>query len=114
MSSGMRTVVYPVRDLGAANALYGALLGAAPHTDAPYYVGFRVGEQEIGLDPNGHARGMAGPVGFWHVDDIEAALAGLLAAGAEAVEPVREVGGGRRIATVRDRDGNVVGVLQDR
>ena len=30
------------------------------------------------------------------------------------VYPARDVGGGRRIATVRDRDGDVFGLLEDR
>ena len=33
-----KTIVYPVRDLEAAKAVYAALLGQ-PHTDQPYYVG---------------------------------------------------------------------------
>jgi hypothetical protein len=29
--------------------------------DEAYYVGFRVGDQEIGLNPNGHRQGMTWP-----------------------------------------------------
>jgi uncharacterized protein len=36
------------------------------------------------------------------------------AAGGEPMEPVRDVGGGRLVATFRDPDGNVLGLLQDR
>jgi hypothetical protein len=32
------------------------------HADQPYHVGFRTGEQ-VGLDPNGHAKGMTGRSG---------------------------------------------------
>ena len=42
MTSGMRTIIYPVKDLARAKTLYGRLLGVAPYTDAPYYVGFHV------------------------------------------------------------------------
>ena len=38
-------------DIGRARALFRALLGEAPYTDDPYYVGFRAEGQEIGLDP---------------------------------------------------------------
>jgi predicted enzyme related to lactoylglutathione lyase len=113
MTSGMRTIVIPVQDLARAKALYGALLGAAPRMDQPYYVGFDVGGQDVGLDPNGHARGMTGPLGYWHVDDIHATLASLLAAGAETQQEVSDVGGGKLIASVRDADGNVFGILQN-
>ena len=112
MATGLQTVVYPVRDIAQAKKLYSTLLGVAPYTDEPYYVGFRVGEQEIGLDPHGHAQGQTGPLGYWHVADIQASLQGLLAAGAEAQRPVSDVGGGKLIATVKDADGNLIGLLQ--
>jgi hypothetical protein len=46
--------------------------------------------------------------------DIEAKLAEVNAAGATVKEPVRDVGGGRLVATIIDPDGNVLGLLQDR
>ena len=113
MTSGMRTIMYPVKNIGAAKQLYGALFGVTPYMDEAYYVGYDVGGLNVGLDPSGHAKGMAGPVNFWHVDDIEQSLETLLAAGAEAVQPVNDVGGGKLIATVRDGDGNVIGLLQE-
>jgi catechol 2,3-dioxygenase-like lactoylglutathione lyase family enzyme len=66
MTSGIKTVLYPVKDLARAKALYGKLLGVEPDMDEAYYVGFRVGDQDVGLDPNGHSKGMTGPVGYWH------------------------------------------------
>ena len=57
MAKGIKTIVYPVKDLAKAKVLYGQLVGVEPYADEPYYVGFRVGGQEIGLDPNGHSRG---------------------------------------------------------
>ena len=36
MTSGMKTILYPVKDLDAAKKLYGALFGVAPVMDAPY------------------------------------------------------------------------------
>ena len=67
MTSGTRTIVYPVKDLDDAKAVYASLLVVQPYTDEPWYVGFRVGDQELGLDPHGHSQGMTGPVGNWHV-----------------------------------------------
>jgi len=75
MTSGIKTVVYPVQDLARAKAMYGALLSEAPYVDEAHYVGFRVGDQEIGLDPRGHSQGMTA---YWHVDDIETSLKLLL------------------------------------
>ena len=112
MTSGIGTVIYPVKDLAQAKALYTSLLGVEPYADAPYYVGFKVEGQDIGLDPNGHGKGMTGPVGYFHVNNIEESLAQLLDAGAEEVQGVTDVGGGRLIATAKDFDGNVIGLLQ--
>jgi predicted enzyme related to lactoylglutathione lyase len=112
MTSGFRTIIYPVKDLAKAKALYGALLGVAPEMDEPYYVGFRVGDQDIGLDPHGHSQGMTGPVGYYDVDDIEGSLELLLEAGAEVQQTTRDVGGGKLIAIVKDPDGNSIGLIQ--
>lgn len=46
------------------------------------------------------------------MDNIEAALDDLLAAGAEEVQGVKDVGDGKLIATVRDKDGATLGLLQ--
>jgi predicted enzyme related to lactoylglutathione lyase len=57
---------------------------------------------------------MISPVAYWHVSDIEAKLAEVAAADASVKDPVRDVGGGRLVATFSDPDGNVLGLLQDR
>ena len=43
----IKLIVYPVRDLARAKTFYRALLGVDPYVDSPFYVGYRVGEQEI-------------------------------------------------------------------
>jgi predicted enzyme related to lactoylglutathione lyase len=111
---GIKTVLHPVADVEKAKPLYAALLGIEPQTDSPYYVGFDVAGQHIGLVPGGGPQGMASPVAYWHVADIEAKLAEVTAAGATVQEPAHDVGGGRLVATVTDIDGNVLGLLQDR
>jgi predicted enzyme related to lactoylglutathione lyase len=113
-TQGIKTVLCPVSDLGKAKAVYTALLGLAPQHDADYYVGYDAEGQHIGLVPGGAQQGMTSPVAYWEVPDIEAKLAELTAAGATVKDPVREVGGGRVVATVTDPDGNVPGLLQDR
>ena len=112
MSQGIGLFVYPVQDLARAKALYSRLLGVEPYVDSPYYVGFRVGDQEIGLDPNGHTRGLTGPVGYSEVNDIRASLQALLDVGAQMHQDVRDVGGGKLIALVNDADGNIIGLMQ--
>ena len=112
-SSGLSTVLYPVTDLARAKALFTALLGE-PAIDEPYYVHYQVGEQELGLVPNGREQqGMTGATPFWLVDDISDQLSRLVSAGAEEVQPVRDVGQGRLVASVKDADGNMIGLMQN-
>lgn len=112
MDQGIGVVIYPVSDLAQAKTLYRTLSGVEPYMDEAYYVGFRVEDQEIGLDPHGHRKGMTGPVGYWHVNDIQTSLHQLLEAGAQVQQAVQDVGGGKLIAWVKDADGNVIGLLQ--
>src|SRR3954468_17289406 len=111
---GIKTVLHPVSDLEKAKAVYTALLGTPPQHDAPYYVGYDVDGQHIGLVPDGASQGMTSPVAYWHVPDIEAKLAEVTAAGATVKEPAHEVAWGRIVGTVTNPDGNVLGLLQDR
>jgi predicted enzyme related to lactoylglutathione lyase len=113
-TEGIKTVLHPVSDLAKAKPVYTALLGMEPQHDAPYYVAYEAGGQHIGLVPGGGPQGMTSPVAYWHVPDIQAKLAEVTAAGATVKDPVRDVGGGRLVATVTDPDGNVLGLLQDR
>ncbi len=113
-TEGIKVVLHPVSDLDAAKALYTALLGQPPQHDAPYYVGYEVAGQHIGLVPGGASQGMTSPVAYWKVPDIEAKLAEVTAAGGTVKDGPREVGGGRLVASFADPDGNVLGVMQDK
>jgi predicted enzyme related to lactoylglutathione lyase len=112
MNNGIRLVVYPVKDLTKARTLYKKLLGVEPYADLGFYVGFKVGEQEIGLDPNSHKNGSSGPLVYYDVEDIKQSLKALLDAGAQEQQKVRDVGGGMLVASVKDADGNVIGLRQ--
>jgi predicted enzyme related to lactoylglutathione lyase len=112
MSKGVQLIVFPVKDIAGAKALYATLLGAEPYADAPYYVGFKVGEQEIGLDPNGHRHGSTGPIPYWEVEHVKTSLQSLLDAGAEVQQDVKDVGGGKLVAIAKDADGNLIGLMQ--
>jgi predicted enzyme related to lactoylglutathione lyase len=105
------SIVIPVKDVAAATAFYRTVFGADPHTETPYYVGFNLDGLEIGLNPHGHATGLIGPTAYHATDDIEAAVAALVTAGAEVVSPATDVGGGTTVAVVADPDGNHVGLL---
>ncbi len=109
MNQGIRTVIYPVKDVAQAKVQFQVLLGVEPYVDSPYYVGFKVGDQEIGLDPNGHKAGMTV---YYQVDDIKKSLQLLVDADAHMLQEINDVGGGRLIASVKDADGNIIGLMQ--
>ncbi len=110
MNQGVQIVIYPVKDAAKAKAQFQELLGVEPYADTPYYIGFKVGKQDIGLDPHGH---QAGVTAYYQVSDIQGSLQKLLDAGAETVEALRDVGGGRQVASVKDANGNLIGLFQD-
>jgi predicted enzyme related to lactoylglutathione lyase len=112
MDKSIKLLVYPVKDLAQTKKIFSTLLGTEPYVDAAYYVGFRVGDQEIGLDPYGHSKGMNGPISYWQVEDIKETLQALLESGAQLQQEVQDVGGGMLIATVKDADNNIIGLRQ--
>jgi predicted enzyme related to lactoylglutathione lyase len=110
MSQGIKTIIYPVKDVERAKSFYTKLLGVTPYVDSAYYVGFKVGDQDIGLDPNYHK---SGPVGYYHVSDINESLQLLIDAGGQIEQKAKDVGGGRLVASVRDSEGSLIGLVQD-
>jgi predicted enzyme related to lactoylglutathione lyase len=108
---GLRTVVYPALDLATSKAWFTGVLGVAPYFDEPFYVGFEVGGYELGLVPA--ADGPPAPVTYWGVADADASVQQLLAAGASTGDPVTEVGGGIRVATVIEPGGSTIGVIEN-
>jgi predicted enzyme related to lactoylglutathione lyase len=112
MIQGLRTVIYPVTSLTEAKAWYEQVLGRPPYFDEAFYVGFAVGGFELGLIPDGQP-GNTGAIAYWGTQDIDAEVARLVALGAGVDAPVEDVGGGIRVATVRDPDGNLFGVIEN-
>ena len=110
MNKGIKTVLYPVKDINQSKTVFRKLLGVEPYADQPYYVGFKIGDQDIGLVPNNPEAGMTA---FYHVDDIQNSLQILLDGGGTIIQDVKNVGGGRLIASVRDKDSNIIGLIQN-
>lgn len=115
MFLGLRTAIYHVNDIEAAKTWYSSILGFAPYFDQPFYVGFNVGGYELGLQPiEGETINKAeGVVAYWGVEDAGAALKRLLEQGATLHEDVQDVGGGIKVATVKDPFGNIFGVIEN-
>ena len=110
MNKGVKTIIYPVKDIAQSKTLFRKLLGVEPYADQPYYVGFKIGDQDIGLVPNNPE---AGVTAFYHVDDIKNSLQILVDAGAVIIQDIKNVGGGRLIASAKDKDSNIIGLIQN-
>ncbi len=108
MARNIKAIVYPAKDIAKAKAFYSKFLGVEPYVDSPYYVGYRVGDLEVGLDPNSKV----GPIAYTDVADIRASLKEMTDVGAEIVQDIRDVAKGLLIAQVKDINGNVVGLRQ--
>src|SRR5580692_10812783 len=110
MNKGVKTILYPVKNMTQAKTLFSKFLGVEPYADQPYYVGFKINDQDIGLVP---ANPEAAVTAFYHVDDIKNSLQILVDAGATIIQDVKNVGGGRLIASVKDKEGNIIGLVQN-
>jgi predicted enzyme related to lactoylglutathione lyase len=126
MFRGFATVSFYADDLAAAREWYTEVLGIEPYfafppaPAAPAYLEFRVGdsEDELGLidsrhTPPGAADAPAGAIVYWHVDDLAATVARLIALGATEYQPITERGDGFVTASVVDPFGNLLGVMHN-
>ncbi|SDJ13172.1 Uncharacterized conserved protein PhnB, glyoxalase superfamily [Actinokineospora alba] len=123
MLRGLTTVNFFADDVPAAVAWYTELLGVEPYfarpvEGTPVYVEFRIGDyqHELGIVDSRFAvhpkpDAAAGPVTYWHVDDVEACFDRLLARGATVHEKPIERGPGFVTASVVDPFGNLLGVM---
>lgn len=115
MFLGLRTAIYHVDDITRGKEWYSSVLGFSPYFDEPFYVGFNVGGYELGLQPVEGSSGEKadGAVAYWGVENAEAAFKRLLELGANGHEEVQDVGGGIKVATVKDPFGNVFGIIEN-
>jgi predicted enzyme related to lactoylglutathione lyase len=112
MILGLRTAIYAAPDLKQGTDWYRRVLERDPYFEEPFYVGFSVGGFELGLIPDGEP-GRGGVGVYWGVPDAAAEVERLAALGAEVEEPAHDVGGGIRVATVRDPFGNLFSVVEN-
>jgi predicted enzyme related to lactoylglutathione lyase len=107
MAENIKLLVYPAKDLDSSKAFFNTFLGVEPYVDSAYYVGYKLNELEIGLDPNGQAI-----IAYIDVHDVKESLQTFLGSGASIYQDIKEVGGGLLIAQVKDANGNVLGLRQ--
>ena len=106
MANNINLIVFPAKDVDKTKKFFNTFLATEPYVDGDWYVGYKVGDIEVGLDPNGKA-----VISYTETDDIEASLKTLKNVGAEVVMEPKDVGGGLLVAQV-ELDGNVLGLRQ--
>jgi hypothetical protein len=100
----------PASDIDAARAFYTQAFGWELTDFGPTYACTMTGDVDIGLqgDP---AEATRAPLPVIAVDDLEAVLAAVTAAGARVVRPIFAFPGGRRFQFL-DPHGNELAVMQ--
>ncbi len=106
-------IIYTVADVDKAKQFFRELMGGDPYVDSPRYVGYKSSDSdmEIGLVPSEDDNAQ-GALAYWTVSDIEASIKALEDAGGRVVQPVKNVGYGLLVASVKEPNGSIVGLRQ--
>jgi predicted enzyme related to lactoylglutathione lyase len=106
-------------DLDRLVAFYTALLGATetmryPEQGAPFYVGLRVGDSELGVaaDAGAALDGLGRLLLSIEVDAVDELLPRVEQLGGRVHGPSNDMPWGQRVAHVADPDGNTVNLTQ--
>ena len=113
MLEGLRSIIYPSKDLVSDKAFWTKALGIPPYFDQDFYVGFNVGGYELGLDPNGGSEENTGPVTYWGCSDIAATAQDLAGKGITQQDEIHNVGEDILMATFLDDAGFTFGIIQN-
>lgn len=103
-------VELPVGEIASAKAFYEGAFGWSLTGFGPTYACTLTGDTDIGLQGDA-AEATAAPLPVIQVDDLEAALAAVTAAGGTLVRPIFSFPGGRRFQFA-DPGGNELAVMQ--
>ena len=106
---GLRTLIYPARNLDESKKWWKNFLGIDPYFDEPFYVGFNVGGYEIGLNPG--ALMEHGPITYIGVDSMTDAIKNAEIHGASVESPSEDVGEGIQVATLISPLGERFGLI---
>ena len=103
-------VELPVTDLGAARSFYERAFGWTMTEFGPDYAATTTGDTDVGLSSDSEGRPKV-PLAVIQVQDLEAALQSVIAAGGTIVKPIFDFPGGRRFEFL-DPAGNQLAVWQ--
>lgn len=110
---GFATIRIMVSDVAASRDWYRSFFGKEPVEDEPGFASFKLDGAHLDLvqadGKNPLSKG--GSVGYWHVSDLDAALARAKELGGELYRgPLRVEEIQRNIAQIQDPFGNVIGL----
>jgi predicted enzyme related to lactoylglutathione lyase len=118
--SGVQPVIL-TPDPARLQAFYAHLFGAVevrrhPAEGPVFYIGMKLGDSELGLVHEPEADLEAPPRILLDVavDDVDALVGRVVAAGGQVLGPPNDMPWGQRVAHVRDPDGNLVNLTQPR
>jgi len=107
---GLRSVIYPTKDLVQDKIWWEDVLGTPPYYDHPDYVGFDVGGYELGLDPSADLAD--GPITYIGVENVDNAMNHFISHDCEIHTEPREVGDGIAMAVVsKVYDDQLIGLI---
>jgi len=104
-------VELPVSEIGASKAFYEAAFGWSLMEFGPTYAATITGDTDVGLQAD-QAEAAKAPLPVIHVDDLEAALEQVSAAGGKIVRPIFAFPGGRRFHFL-DPSGNELAAVKE-
>src|SRR3954452_848227 len=110
MMARLNYVELPVREIGPAKVFYERFFGWSLTGFGPTYAATLTGDTDIGLQADA-AEATRAPLPVIDVDDLEAALDAVEAAGGRIVKPIFAFPGGRRFHFL-DPSGNEVSAVQ--
>lgn len=115
MLQKIRSTIYHVPDITAAKEWYSQLLGVTPYFEMPFYVGFKIKDFELGLDPDmTNVTTGTSTYSLWNVDDIEATVEKVISLNGSVHTPITAVGEGMKVAVVKDKWDNCIGLIEEK
>ena len=114
MAASLDSVIVSTPHMTELAAWYREVLELGEWEQYPGHLGQRVGTVWFGLDEVGVATPGSRTVAWFRVDDLQATFERATATGAEVISPPTQKAFGYELASVKDPDGNPVGLAQAR
>jgi uncharacterized protein len=110
MVARLNYVEMPAKNLASSRAFYETAFGWSMTAYGPLYAATTTGDVDVGLDGD-LAEASTSPLPVISVDDLDAALTAVVAAGGIVVKPIFAFPGGKRFHAT-DPHGNEIAVWQ--